>query len=170
MEPASSQSGRADLWNTSWNSRTEIAATQERHAEADVDMIELLQLEVEGTEAVVGLPDSLLSFLTAPISVQRMSPEVWLHTWSYVCTENNTWLDMRDHAPWCLLCNRGKNILAHLLSATCKAKRSQHAIHPGPLLTEILKAGDARLIPKDILRPLTYGIACSSVENVHELQ
>ena len=170
MQPASAQSGWAHSWDTRWNSRTETAATQEKHAEADDDWIELLQLEVEGTQAIVGLPESLLSFLTAPISVQSLSPEIWLQTWRYVCTENDTWLDIRDDEPCCLLCNRSTNFLAHLLSASCKAKRSQHAIRPGPLLLQILNAGEARRIPKDIVRSLRYGIACSGVDSDDELQ
>ena len=83
----------------------------------------------------------LVEFVAAPISVQKMSPELWLNVWVHVCSENPKWLKMRD-TPCCTVCGRAGIFSSHLLAKECKAAREARNLAPGPLLKEILYAAD----------------------------
>ena len=87
------------------------------------------------------IEDDLLEFLTAPPSVQKLSPEMWLDAWDAVIKENPDLVEKRkgEAVPYCKICGRWAQ-LSHLMSAECKANREQQGASTGPLLTEILAA------------------------------
>ena len=87
------------------------------------------------------LDEELVEFLTAPSSVQKMSPELWLEVWNHVCTENSEWLEKRG-APYCSLCAQAGIFSDHLITKECKEKRKARNVTVGPLLEEILRAAD----------------------------
>ena len=102
--------------------------------------IQLLRLRAESITRLGALDVDLVEFLTAPISVQNMSPELWLLVWEQVCTEN-VWLEMRD-TPYCKVCGRAGIVASHLLTKECMDAREARKLAPGPLLKEILHAAD----------------------------
>ena len=101
----------------------------------------MLRLWAEPITRLKTLDVDLVEFVTAPISVQKMSPELWLNVWEHVCAENPEWLEMRD-TPYCKVCGRGGIFSSHLLTKECKAAREARNLAPGPLLKEILCAAD----------------------------
>ena len=77
--------------------------------------------------------------MTAPSSVQKLTPEIWLDVWEHVCKENVDWFEMRTDAgsgtfPYCRICETWSGI-AHLQSGSCRS-----GIKPGPVLAAILEA------------------------------
>ena len=101
----------------------------------------MLQLSTESVLLTLELDQELEEFLTAPITVQKMSPELWLGIWDRVCTENSEWLEKRD-APYCLLCAQAGIFSDHLITKECKDKRAEGNVTVGPILQEILLAAD----------------------------
>ena len=102
----------------------------------------MLQLRTESVLLNLELDEELEEFLTAPITVQKMSPELWLGIWDRVCTENSEWLEKRDGRPYCLLCAQACIFSDHLNTKTCKDARAKGNVSVSPLLHEILLAAD----------------------------
>mmetsp|Transcript_17392 Transcript_17392/g.47462 ORF Transcript_17392/g.47462 Transcript_17392/m.47462 type:complete len:720 (-) Transcript_17392:152-2311(-) len=120
-------------------------------AEADYGrarkIVHLLQLSPDVMEQR-DVDLELLEFLTAPPSVQKLQPEMWLDAWQHVSREN-TWIEMRPHrdcgpCPYCKLCERWVD-MPHLMSTRCKDNVATRKMRVGPLLSAILVAEENRL-------------------------
>ena len=107
--------------------------------------VHMLQLKKEQIMEDRDLDEELLEYLTAPPSVQMLSPETWLDVWQHVCRENQDWLEMRDDprcgpCPYCRICKRWAE-LSHLRSEGCESRRREEGItRLGHVLRAILEA------------------------------
>ena len=95
------------------------------------------------------IDEGLLEFLTAPLSVQKLSPDVWLDVWQHVAEENWEWMEMRGDAscgpcPYCRICDRWAEN-SHLQSKACQSRRDVQGFKMGPVLTAILEAEGERV-------------------------
>ena len=103
------------------------------------EQIRLLRLRPVEVQEVREFKDDLVDFVTAPLSVQRIAPEVWLDVWKYTCQENPEWLEWRD-CPYCKLCLKDCVFSSHLLSRECWRRQKRFDVTPGSVLKEILWA------------------------------
>ena len=107
--------------------------------------VHMLQLKKDEIMEDRDLDEYLLEYLTAPASVQMLSPETWLDVWQHVCSENQDWLEMRVDprcglCPYCRIC-RHRADLSHLRSMGCESKRREEGItRVGHVLRAILEA------------------------------
>eukprot|EP00928_Gymnodinium_smaydae_P058179 TRINITY_DN41407_c0_g1_i1.p1 TRINITY_DN41407_c0_g1~~TRINITY_DN41407_c0_g1_i1.p1 ORF type:complete len:501 (-),score=79.22 TRINITY_DN41407_c0_g1_i1:495-1997(-) len=98
----------------------------------------LLQLDPDDLQHDKDIDLDLLEFCTAPPSVQKLQPEMWLDVWDHV-HEENEWLGKKGEYPYCNLCEAYAD-LSHLLSEGCEENVRQNEKEVGPLLKAILLA------------------------------
>ena len=119
---------------------------EEPREEDEVHMLQIDKDQIMGDRAV---PEDLLEYLTAPPTVQILSPETWLDVWQHVCRENQEWLEMRDDprcgpCPYCRMCKRWA-ALSHLRSEGCESRRREEGVALGHVLAAILEAENKRV-------------------------
>ena len=112
--------------------------------------------------------------MTAPPSVQKLTPEVWLDVLDHVAQENCDVVEMRQDPvsgvrhPYCRICETWADI-AHWQSEECSCRRQARQITPGIVLAAILEAETERARAAASAKPLgtSKPSTCFQVDLAH---